>query len=185
MGRKPRPRVPDTRHHDVASDRGGLRAAVMYTLIGTAKLNDIDPAGLARRCPRAGSPTTPSSASLSFFPGTGARRPQPSAETPPEISTRPRASEATRPWSSPNGYGDPIRGSGDDTADARLVASDRRDRNVRSADRAATGSSDARIDRQIAASSIQTGISWTRSAAPSTRPHRADTPAVRSITSRT
>jgi hypothetical protein len=25
------------------SDRGGLRAAVMYTLIGTAKLNDIDP----------------------------------------------------------------------------------------------------------------------------------------------
>ena len=27
----------------VGSDRGGLRAAVMYTLIGTAKLNDIDP----------------------------------------------------------------------------------------------------------------------------------------------
>ena len=25
------------------SDRGGVRAAVMYTLIGTAKLNDIDP----------------------------------------------------------------------------------------------------------------------------------------------
>jgi transposase len=25
------------------SDRGGLRAAVMYTLIGTAKLNDVDP----------------------------------------------------------------------------------------------------------------------------------------------
>jgi transposase len=25
------------------SDRGGMRAAVMYTLIGTAKLNDIDP----------------------------------------------------------------------------------------------------------------------------------------------
>ena len=37
----------------VGSDRGGLRAAVMYTLIGTAKLNDIDPAGLARRRPRA------------------------------------------------------------------------------------------------------------------------------------
>ena len=35
------------------SDRGGDRAAVMYTLIGTAKLNDIDPAGLARRRPRA------------------------------------------------------------------------------------------------------------------------------------
>ena len=27
----------------VGSDRGGLRAAAMYTLIGTAKLNDIDP----------------------------------------------------------------------------------------------------------------------------------------------
>ena len=27
----------------VGSDRGGRRAAVMYTLIGTAKLNDIDP----------------------------------------------------------------------------------------------------------------------------------------------
>ena len=25
------------------SDRGGIRAAVMYTLIGTAKLNDVDP----------------------------------------------------------------------------------------------------------------------------------------------
>ena len=25
------------------SDRGGVRATVMYTLIGTAKLNDIDP----------------------------------------------------------------------------------------------------------------------------------------------
>ena len=27
----------------VGSDRGGVRAAIMYTLIGTAKLNDIDP----------------------------------------------------------------------------------------------------------------------------------------------
>ena len=25
------------------SDRGGIRAAAMYTLIGTAKLNDVDP----------------------------------------------------------------------------------------------------------------------------------------------
>ena len=31
------------------SDRGGERAAAIYTLIATAKLNDIDPAGLARR----------------------------------------------------------------------------------------------------------------------------------------
>ena len=34
------------------SDRGGERAAVIYTLIQTAKLNDIDPQGLAGRCPR-------------------------------------------------------------------------------------------------------------------------------------
>ena len=31
------------------SDRGGERAALMYTLIQTARLNDVDPAGLARR----------------------------------------------------------------------------------------------------------------------------------------
>ena len=35
------------------SDRGGERAAVMYSLIVTAKMNDVDPPGLARRraCP--------------------------------------------------------------------------------------------------------------------------------------
>ena len=33
-----------------SSDRGGVRAAAMYTMIGTAKLNDVDPqAWLARR----------------------------------------------------------------------------------------------------------------------------------------
>ena len=31
------------------SDEGGRRAAAIYTLIATAKLNDVDPAGLARR----------------------------------------------------------------------------------------------------------------------------------------
>jgi IS66 C-terminal element len=40
---KPRSRVPDTRHHDVASDRGGQRAATMYSIIVTAKMNDVDP----------------------------------------------------------------------------------------------------------------------------------------------
>jgi transposase len=40
---EPRSRVPDTRHHDVASDRGGQRAAVMYSIIVTAKMNDVDP----------------------------------------------------------------------------------------------------------------------------------------------
>ncbi len=34
------------------SDRGGDRAAFMYSLIATAKLNGIDPQGLARRRPR-------------------------------------------------------------------------------------------------------------------------------------
>ena len=34
------------------SDRGGVRAAVMYTLIGTAKLNDVDPQAWLARCPR-------------------------------------------------------------------------------------------------------------------------------------
>src|SRR5882762_9290064 len=43
MDRRPQSRAPDTRHHDVASDLGGERAAAMYSLIGTAKLNDVDP----------------------------------------------------------------------------------------------------------------------------------------------
>jgi hypothetical protein len=40
---RPRSRVPNTGHHDVASERGADRAAVMATLIMTAKLNNIDP----------------------------------------------------------------------------------------------------------------------------------------------
>jgi IS66 C-terminal element len=36
-------RIRDTGHHDVASERGADRAAVMVTLIVTAKLNDVDP----------------------------------------------------------------------------------------------------------------------------------------------
>jgi transposase len=43
MDRKPRARVPDTRHHDVASDGGGRSAAIAYPLIETAKLNGVDP----------------------------------------------------------------------------------------------------------------------------------------------
>ena len=34
------------------SERGAQRAAVMYTLIETAKLKEVDPQGLARRCSR-------------------------------------------------------------------------------------------------------------------------------------
>ncbi|SEF12735.1 IS66 C-terminal element [Rhizobiales bacterium GAS191] len=43
MDKRPEARVPDTRHYDVGSDRGGERAAIMYSLIVTAKLNDVDP----------------------------------------------------------------------------------------------------------------------------------------------
>ncbi len=43
MGRRLRSRAPDSGHYGVASDRGGERAAVMLTLIQTARLNDVDP----------------------------------------------------------------------------------------------------------------------------------------------
>jgi hypothetical protein len=36
-------RSPDSRHYEPPSDDGGRRAAAIYTLIATAKLNDIDP----------------------------------------------------------------------------------------------------------------------------------------------
>src|SRR5438270_11967111 len=41
--RRPLPRVPNSGHHEVASDRGGERAAAIYSLIATAKLNGVDP----------------------------------------------------------------------------------------------------------------------------------------------
>jgi transposase len=43
MDTRLRPHGPDSRHHDVASDEGGERAAAMYTLIVTARMNGIDP----------------------------------------------------------------------------------------------------------------------------------------------
>jgi transposase len=43
MDRRPLLRFPDSGHYDAASDRGGERAAAMYTLIATAKLNNIAP----------------------------------------------------------------------------------------------------------------------------------------------
>ena len=52
------------------SDRGGERAAAIYTLIETAKLNDIDPqAWLADMLARL--PTIPPSGSTTSCPGTG------------------------------------------------------------------------------------------------------------------
>jgi transposase len=36
--------VPELRHYELPSDSGGQRAAALYSLIGTAKLNGVDPA---------------------------------------------------------------------------------------------------------------------------------------------
>jgi transposase len=36
--------VPEFRHYELPSDSGGQRAAALYSLIGTAKLNGLDPA---------------------------------------------------------------------------------------------------------------------------------------------
>ena len=43
MDRRPLPRAPDSGHYVAASDRGGQRAAAVYSLIATAKMNDVDP----------------------------------------------------------------------------------------------------------------------------------------------
>ena len=43
MDRRPPPRAPDSGHHEVASDGGGDRAAAIYSLIETCKLNGVDP----------------------------------------------------------------------------------------------------------------------------------------------
>jgi hypothetical protein len=40
---RPQPRAPDSGHYEIASDRGGQRAAVMFTLIETANLNELNP----------------------------------------------------------------------------------------------------------------------------------------------
>ena len=40
---RPQLLAPDSGHYEAASDRSGERAAVMLTLIQTAKLNDVDP----------------------------------------------------------------------------------------------------------------------------------------------
>jgi transposase len=58
----------------VGSDRGGERAAAIYTLIATAKLNDLNRRPGSPTCSPA-SPTTPPPTSTSSCPGTG-RRPR-------------------------------------------------------------------------------------------------------------
>ena len=64
------------------SDRGGDRAAAIYTLIGAARLNDIDAqAWLADVL--AGSATSRSQGCTNSCPGTGVN-PQPKSVKPPE-----------------------------------------------------------------------------------------------------
>jgi hypothetical protein len=43
MDMRPPPRVPDSGHHEVASDGGGEHWAILASLIETSKLNGIDP----------------------------------------------------------------------------------------------------------------------------------------------
>ena len=43
MDRRPLPLGPDSGHHGVASDAGGRRAAALYSLIESAKLNGLNP----------------------------------------------------------------------------------------------------------------------------------------------
>jgi transposase len=43
MDRRPQSHVPDTRHHDVASDGGGEHWAIIASLIETCKLNNVEP----------------------------------------------------------------------------------------------------------------------------------------------
>jgi transposase len=35
--------VPELRHYELPSDSGGHRAAAIYSLVGSAKLNGLDP----------------------------------------------------------------------------------------------------------------------------------------------
>jgi transposase len=54
------------------SDAGGDRAAAIYGLIGTAKLNGLNPEAYMRKCSRA-SPTTLSTASRNYYRGTSSQ----------------------------------------------------------------------------------------------------------------
>jgi hypothetical protein len=83
------------------SDEGGRRAAAIYTLIQTAKLNDIEPAGVARRParPLAGSSSRADrrSAPLEL----AAARPLSKGRPSPRVAAPIRLT----PWPSPDAYG--------------------------------------------------------------------------------
>jgi hypothetical protein len=40
--------VPELRHYELPSDAGGRRAAILYGLIGSARLNGLDPEAYLR-----------------------------------------------------------------------------------------------------------------------------------------
>jgi transposase len=65
-------------HNDYFSDRGGQRAAALYALIGTAKLNDIDPqawlADVLARMPNMPVSRLPDLLPWNWDPGQKARR---------------------------------------------------------------------------------------------------------------
>ena len=67
-------------HYEVASEGGGLRAAAMYTLIGTAKLNGLIPRPGSPTCSGA-SPSTQTAAYTNCCPGTGRTTP---CRSPPD-----------------------------------------------------------------------------------------------------
>ena len=73
----------------VGSDRGGLRAASHVHADRHRQAQRHRSRRPGSPTSSSASPTTPSSASPSFCPGTGARRPQPSAATPPETQHAP------------------------------------------------------------------------------------------------
>lgn len=83
------------------SDAGGQRAAAIYTLIETCKMNDVDPqAWLADVLARL--PDHPPPGSPSCFPGPGK---QPSGQRPPPQPKRPLIRLSLRPGSLPDAYG--------------------------------------------------------------------------------
>ena len=41
--------MPELRHYELPSDKGGERAAAIYSLIGSAKLNGLDPEAYLRQ----------------------------------------------------------------------------------------------------------------------------------------
>jgi hypothetical protein len=69
-----------------ASDRGGERAAAMYSLIVSAKMNDIDPRAWLADVLAPASPATPPPGSTICCRGTGGHTAPPSPKRPEDVS---------------------------------------------------------------------------------------------------